>query len=454
MDVVGHRLPADEHDRLSLPGPLDRVIGGEHDLATSGAGRCGQTPGGDRDLFPVLGIEAGRKQLVQRLGVHEQDRFLRRDELLVHEIGRDHDGRIPRPLAAPRLEHEEMLVLNGELEVLDVLVVALEPGRNLPQLFIGFGHHLLELVNGLRRAYAGDHVFALRVDEELPVELLAAGCGVTREPDPRAGAVARVAEHHHLDVHRGADVIGYVVDAAVLDRARIVPRSEHRIACHGELLLGLLGEQSAAAAPDDLLVTLDHLAERALVQIGVEPHAASLLHLLEFVLERIFRDFEDHVSEHLDESAVAVEGKTAIRRAPLQPFDRLVVEAQIQDRVHHPGHRELRARAHRYEQRVVGRPELRASGLFEPCEVVVDLAIDVGRDPGLLPVIDVADLGRNREPGRHRQSGVGHLGETRAFAPEQILHLAASIRLAIAEEIHVLHSTLQGRPHRCPRFGL
>ena len=59
-----------------------------------------------------------------------------------------------------------------------------------------------------RRADAGDDVLALRVHEELAVELLLAGRWIARERDAGAGIVAEVAEHHRHDVDRRAEVSG------------------------------------------------------------------------------------------------------------------------------------------------------------------------------------------------------------------------------------------------------
>src|SRR6185503_9547639 len=100
------------------------------------------------------------------------------------------DGGVAGPLSTARLQHEQPLVLNRELEVLDVLVVFLEPRRDLTQLLVGLGHHLLELANRLRRADAGDDVLALRVDQELAVELFLSGRGIAREADPGRRSIA------------------------------------------------------------------------------------------------------------------------------------------------------------------------------------------------------------------------------------------------------------------------
>src|SRR5262249_51912591 len=49
-----------------------------------------------------------------------------------------------------------------------------------------------------------------------------------------------------------------------------------------------------------------------------------------------------------------------------------------------------------------------------------------------------AHVGGDGEPGRHRDVEVGHLGEARAFAAEQVLHAGIAVGLAPAEEVHEL----------------
>ena len=68
----------------------------------------------------------------------------------------------------------------------------------------------------MRRADAGDHVFALRVFEELAVEGLLAGGGVAGEADAGGGGVAQVAEDHGLHVDGGAEIVGDLVHLAVV----------------------------------------------------------------------------------------------------------------------------------------------------------------------------------------------------------------------------------------------
>src|SRR5262249_18874068 len=57
--------------------------------------------------------------------------------------------------------------------------------------------------------------------------------------------------------------------------------------------------------------------------------------------------------------------------------------------------------------------------------------------PVRVRVVVCADLGRDREPRWHREAEARHLGEVRALAAEQILHLGAAVGRAAAERVDV-----------------
>ncbi len=84
-----------------------------------------------------------------------------------------------------------------------------------------------------------------------------------------------------------------------------------------------------------------------LQRLGVEA-GVKLRFLLRFLgvenfLEYSFIDLEHNVTEHLNQSAIGVIRKTRIVRALGECLDALVVETEVEDRVHHAGHGELRA---------------------------------------------------------------------------------------------------------------
>jgi hypothetical protein len=103
-----------------------------------------------------------------------------------------------------------------------------------------------------------------------------------------------------------------------------------------------------------------------------------------------------------------------------------------------PGIENFAPGAHRHQQRVVGVAEPLAHRLLERGEVLGDL---LGEPAGWPPVLEVvpAGLGGDREPGRHRQPEVGHLGEVGALAAEQVL----LVLVALAE---VVDSTKPSSP--------
>ena len=76
-------------------------------------------------------------------------------------------------LGGPRLEDVQRSVLDRELDVLDVAVVALQHVHRRLELGVRAGQHLLELARAAAGADAGDDVLALGVDEELAVRRLA-----------------------------------------------------------------------------------------------------------------------------------------------------------------------------------------------------------------------------------------------------------------------------------------
>ncbi len=169
-----------------------------------------------------------------------------------------------------------------------------------------------------------------------------------------------------------------------------------------------------------------------------------LLAAVEDVLELVLRDLEHDVAEHLDEAAVAVVGEARVAALGLERLHRLVVQAQVQDGVHHAGHGELRAGAHADQQRV--RSRRRASG---PCALRASPAassiwssISAGNLVVVLEV-DVADFGGNGEAGRHRHAGPAHFGQAGALAAEGVFHLSVAVGRAAAEGVDVLlHSAL------------
>ena len=156
-------------------------------------------------------------------------------------------------------------------------------------------------------------------------------------------------------------------------------------------------------------------------------------------------DAEHGGAEHLQQPAVGVEGEPLVTAGSRgEPVHRLVVEPDVEHRLHHPGHRELRPGAHRHQQRPVRLAERAAHLLLQRREVLAHLRREPGR---LLALLEVgpARVGADREARRHRQPEVGHLGQVGALAAEQVLLVPA----ALVEVVHELgHEPIMTRPAR------
>ena len=111
------------------------------------------------------------------------DRFFLGHQPFARKLDRDPQRGLGGALAGARLQHPELALLDGEFEILHVAVMLFERAVDALQLGKGLRHCAFErrlvgagflarlLADFLRRADAGDHVLALRIDQEFAVEL-------------------------------------------------------------------------------------------------------------------------------------------------------------------------------------------------------------------------------------------------------------------------------------------
>ena len=377
------------------------------------------------------------QERIELLGLDAQHGLALGDHALVNEIARDLQRRLRGALAVAGLEHVELAVLDGELHVLHIFKVVLEPVGDGDELVIHLRHLLLQVTDRARRAHTGDDVLALCVDEVLAHELLRARGRVAREGHARAGAVAGVAERHLLDVDGGAPLIGDLVHLAVDVRARVIPAAEHSLDRLDELLVRVLREGLVLIVLIDLLEDDDELLEIIGVQIDVVRDALGGLHLVDLFLKQALGHAHDDVRKHLHKAAVAVVGKAGVAGLLGQALDGRVVQAEVEDGIHHTGHGLARAGAHGHEQGIFDVAELLAGQLLKALDVRENVRLDLRIDLTAVRVVLRAGLGRDGEALRHRHAGRGHLRKAGALAAEHIAHrgLVTAERLAAFAEI-------------------
>ncbi|MCY1233682.1 hypothetical protein D9M72_462340 [compost metagenome] len=248
VNVFRAGFDAHENDLAAFLVGLNRLLGGEDDFAGRSTWR-GRQAGAD-DVAPRMRIDRRMQQLVERGRIDAGDGLLLGNQALLRHIDGDLQRCLGGALARARLQHPERAALDGELQILHVAVVTLQRITDRPKLGEGFRHQLFErrlvgtggetrgLGDVLRRANAGNNVFALRVDEELAVELVLAG----RRVAAQALGTARHREGAEADqLHRFAtrQRVRQVGDGGV-ERAGRVGLAEFRVRGDGGDEFGLV----------------------------------------------------------------------------------------------------------------------------------------------------------------------------------------------------------------------
>ncbi len=118
-----------------MPGHLDRFVRGENDLS-DGRSRRRRQSGRQHFDFRALLIETRHQEVVQLVRIDAEDRFFLRDQAFFHHLNRDAHCGQARALAVAGLQHVELAVLDGELEVLHVFVMLFQPRGDFAQLVV------------------------------------------------------------------------------------------------------------------------------------------------------------------------------------------------------------------------------------------------------------------------------------------------------------------------------
>ncbi len=371
-EVFGRCLDADENDFALLLGPCLGVLSGEHYLTGSCTGRCGETLGYDSGTLECALVEYGVKEFVEFLGFHAAEDGLLVNDACAEEVHGDLDHSGAGALAVTGLEHPEFAVLDGELHVLHVFVVCFEAVGDGEEFLCAYGHRFLERGilgcadffrdalegspaarafdgNLLGCADAGYDVLALSVDEVFTVEDVFAGSSVAAESHARSGVVAHVAVDHGLYVDGRTPLFGDLVHAAVDDGAFVHPAVEHGADAAPELFPCVIGEVFAGVFLYGRLEETDEVLEVFNIELGVELDAFLLLDLVHDFLEGVDVGFlfglhtEHNVAVHLHEAAVAVPCEAGVAALGCERLNGGVVHAEVEDGVHHAGHRGTRA---------------------------------------------------------------------------------------------------------------
>ncbi len=147
----------------------------------------------------------------------------------------------------------------------------------------------------------------------------------------------------------------------------------------------------------------------------------------ELVVEGLVRHTQRDLAEELDETAIGVITEARVTGGADLALQGLGIQTQIEDGIHHARHGHGRARAHRYQQWLVGIAETLAGLALQGAHLLVDL-LDQPRRQGAVRRGEIleASRGRDHEARRDVQPDLGHLAQIGTLATEQLLVLAVS----------------------------
>ena len=144
-------------------------------------------------------------------------------------------------------------------------------------------------------------------------------------------------------------------------RAIVHPRAEDRADRAPKLLRRILRKRFASALFDQRLESFHQLLQIRHRQFYVWEIVFAVTLVLQMfdrafewfmVFARPFLHAHDHVAVHLQKAAIRIPGEPRVARFLRNDLNHLVVHSQIQDRVHHTGHRIARPRPDRDQKRL------------------------------------------------------------------------------------------------------
>ena len=259
----------DHGNLFAVSRDFNGFIGSKNNLSDGSARRSRKTFGEDFDLRAFL-VETRYQEVVQLVRLDAEDCLFLLDQPFFHHLQCHANRSQAGALAIAGLQHIQLAILDSEFEVLQILVMILEPRRDFAQLLVNVGHGLLEFEDRNRSTDARDHVFALGIHQVFAVELLGAVGRIAGETHARAAGIAQVAVDHGLHVDGSAEHVVDIVNSAIVLGAIVQPGAEHGVARHDQLLVRILRKVLLGVLPDDLLVLLDDFLQSFRVKLGVE----------------------------------------------------------------------------------------------------------------------------------------------------------------------------------------
>ena len=188
-----------------------------------------------------------------------------------------------------------------------------------------------------------------------------------------------------------------------------------------ELLTRIFGEVLAGAFLNQRLESSDHFAEVILLEAGIVFHLGLGLgfiqnHLVRIVVLASFGfHFHHNAPVHLKKTSVGVPRKFCITGLLGKGLNNFVINPEIENGVHHTGHRLTRTGTDRKQKGILEITKFFAHGLFDLGNICLNLGIESLGVFLTVVVIISANFSGDRETSRNGNSNAAHFGKIGAL---------------------------------------
>ncbi len=442
FDILRRSLQADQNDLFSSCSPLLCVVSGEYDLTAGSSRWSAQSLCDGLSSLQCSSVKLRMKQCVKVSRVDHGNSFFLCTHAFIHQVACDLQSSLSGSLAVSGLQHVQLAVLYGKLHILHVSVVWFQSLANVLELYKSLRKFVFHLGNMHRSADTCNYVLALCIGQELAEQTVLACSRVSGKCNACTAVISHVSECHHLYVDSSSPWIRDIIVTAVYIRSRVIPGTEYGFDRSHELFLRICRE----VFPDLLFIFRFELSRKRFQvirsQFYVLLHALFLFHLVDELFKILFADFHNYIGVHLDKSSVAVPCPARIAGSFRKYVYNLFIQTQVQDRVHHTGHRSSSTGTYGNQERILLVTKLLAGNPFHLRDCFHDLAHDLVIDRSAILIILRAGFCCDRKALRHRQTQIRHLGKVRALSAEQVPHGGVTFGKHINPFCHVLMTSL------------
>ena len=464
--IFRRSLDTYHHHTLAGSMPFGSIIGKEYDLSRSGTRRSGKTTGQYLGLLQRCLVKYRVEQFVQLIGLTTHQCSLFVNHTLMEQVHGNlhHSG--SGTLTVTGLEEPEFTLLYSELHILHITVVIFELRLQSIQFFIDFRHSLLhgrilagtfffaytgqfsptlrtDFCNLLRSTDTGNHVFALCINQILTVEKVFTGSSIAAEANTRSRALAHITEYHSLNAYGSTPFVRNSLHLTIQDGAFVHPGVEYGTNGTPQLLVGTSREVFSGLFFHRSLELLHEFLKVFHLKLVIQLHAFSMFHIFYNSLERVYiflvhrLHTQHHVAIHLHETTVRVPCKACIARLTRQAFHHFVIQAKIQDSVHHARHGSACTRTNGNQQRILHITEFGTHQRLHMGNGLFNFILQQSND-FILPhfIIFRTNFCRYCKARRNRNPYKVHFCKVGTFPTQKVSHIGLSFCLAVTKGIN------------------